>query len=237
MIQYFPLTLPVLLILAGLLVAMLAMVVLDVLSYAYVKMGIAPQYVLAVLFLSLVGSYVNIPIMRFPHVRVLGEQEVIYFGIRYVMPVVRDWPGTVLAINVGGAVVPVLTSMYLLVKNRLWVRGILGTAIVAAICHALAHPVPGMGIALPIFVPPLATTAVALILSQRQVAPLAYISGSLGTLIGADVLNLGTIQGLGTPIASIGGSGTFDGIFVTGLLAVLFASIATAFDRRNRSTA
>jgi len=234
MIQYFPLTLPLLLILAGVLVVLLLMLVLDVLSYAYVRMGIAPQYVLGVLFLSLVGSYINIPVMRFPQVRVVSEQEFIYFGIRYVMPVVRDWPGTVVAVNVGGAVVPVLTSIYLLIRNRLWWRGIVGTAIVAAICHAIAHPVPGMGIAIPIFVPPLATTAVALILSQRQVAPLAYISGSLGTLIGADLLNLDRIQGLGTPIASIGGSGTFDGIFVSGLLAVLFASIATAFDRRKR---
>jgi uncharacterized membrane protein len=84
-----------------------------------------------------------------------------------------------------------------------------------------------MGIAIPVFIPPLAAAAVALILSRRQVAPLAYISGSLGTLIGADLLNLGRIQSLGTPIASIGGSGTFDGIFVTGLMAVLFAILAT----------
>jgi uncharacterized membrane protein len=52
---------------------------------------------------------------------------------------------------------------------------------------------------------------------------LAYISGSLGTLIGADLLNLNNIQGLGAPVASIGGAGTFDGIFVTGILAVLLA--------------
>jgi uncharacterized membrane protein len=29
------------------------------------------------------------------------------------------------------------------------------------------------------------------------------------------------------PIASIGGAGAFDGIFVTGVLAVLYASVAT----------
>jgi hypothetical protein len=33
------------------------------------------------------------------------------------------------------------------------------------------------------------------------------------------------VQGLGAPIASIGGAGTFDGIFLTGILAVLIASI------------
>lgn len=71
------------------------------------------------------------------------------------------------------------------------------------------------------FVPPIAAAVVATLLSWRRAAPLAYISGSLRTLIGADLLNLGRIQGLGTPIASIGGAGTFDGIFLTGILAVL----------------
>ena len=53
----------------------------------------------------------------------------------------------------------------------------------------------------------------------------AYVSGSLGTLIGADLLNLDKMRAIGTPIASLGGAGTFDGIFVTGILAVLIASL------------
>ena len=61
--------------------------------------------------------------------------------------------------------------------------------------------------------------------SYRQAAPPAYISGSLGTLIGADLLNLDKLQGLGAPVASIGGAGTFDGVFLTGIAAVLIASI------------
>ena len=55
--------------------------------------------------------------------------------------------------------------------------------------------------------------------------PLAYIGGSMGTFIGADLLNLDKVQGIGAPVASIGGAGTFDGIFLTGILAVLLASI------------
>jgi uncharacterized membrane protein len=47
----------------------------------------------------------------------------------------------------------------------------------------------------------------------------------MGTLIGADLTNLDKIRGLGAPVASIGGAGTFDGIFLTGILAVLLASI------------
>jgi uncharacterized membrane protein len=64
----------------------------------------------------------------------------------YVIPVVIEWPGTVIAVNVGGAVIPGLLSLYLLVKNRLWVRGLLATAAAAAVCHLLARPVPGLGI-------------------------------------------------------------------------------------------
>jgi uncharacterized membrane protein len=66
-----------------------------------------------------------------------------------------------------------------------------------------------------------------MLLSMRYAPALAYISGTLGTLIGADLLNLAKIQGLGAPIASIGGAGTFDGIFTTGILAVLLAGLIT----------
>jgi len=72
---------------------------------------------------------------------------------------------------------------------------------------------------------------VALFLSLRRAAPLAYIGGSMGTLLGADLLNLGRVQHLGAPVASIGGAGTFDGIFVTGVLAVLIAGFAAGSPR------
>ena len=86
-------------------------------------------------------------------------------------------------------------------------------------------PLPGLGVAIPTFAPAIATTIVSLVLSRKSAAPLAYIAGSLGTLIGADLLNLDKIAELNTPVASIGGAGTFDGIFLTGIVAVLIASI------------
>jgi Protein of unknown function (DUF1614) len=99
----------------------------------------------------------------------------------------------------------------------------------AAICYHLAEPIAGLGIALPVFVPALATSIVALLLSRDRAAPLAYVAGSLGTLIGADLLNLGSIQGIGAPMASIGGAGTFDGIFLNAVLAVVIASMPGLF--------
>jgi Protein of unknown function (DUF1614) len=84
---------------------------------------------------------------------------------------------------------------------------------------------PGVGISARTFAPPLSAAGVALVLSRRFAAPLAYIGGSLGVLIGADLLNLGRLRSLGAPVASIGGAGTFDGIFLTGVIAVLLASL------------
>jgi uncharacterized membrane protein len=131
----------------------------------------------------------------------------------------------VIAVNVGGAVIPTLLSLYLLVTRNLWGKGALATVIVALVMHWLANPVPGIGIAVPVFAPVITTAAVALLLSRENAAPLAYIAGSLGTLIGADLSNLDKVAGLGAPVASIGGAGTFDGIFLTGILAVLIANL------------
>jgi uncharacterized membrane protein len=57
------------------------------------------------------------------------------------------------------------------------------------------------------------------------ITALAYVTGTLGTLIGGDLLNLGRVHDLEASAISIGGAGTFDGIFVTGILAVFLASI------------
>jgi uncharacterized membrane protein len=99
--------------------------------------------------------------------------------------------------------------------------------VVAIVVHFLAEPVRGVGIAVPMYTPPLVAAGVGILLSRRYAPPLAYVSGSLGTLVGADLLNLGKVRGLGAPVASIGGAGTFDGIFLTGILAVLLASLFT----------
>jgi uncharacterized membrane protein len=144
--------------------------------------------------------------------------------MQYVVPT-ADWQGTVIAVNVGGAIIPTLMSLYLLIKRKLWVKGGMAVAIVALIVHWQANPVPGLGIAVPIFVPVMITAAVAMLLSREDAAPLAYIAGSLGTLIGADLTNLDKVPGLGAPVASIGGAGTFDGIFLTSILAVLIAHL------------
>ena len=191
------------------------------LHYFPVGVGVATL----VLFGSLLGSYVNLPLLHLPEERVVSREVVEIFGVPFLAPVAVDWPGTILAVNVGGAVIPILLSFYLLVRYGLWGSGALATAIVALVVHRLATPVPGVGISVPTFAPPLLAALAALALSWRFAAPVAYIGGSLGVLIGADLLNLGLLRALGAPVASIGGAGTFDGIFLTGVIAVLLASL------------
>ena len=222
-LHFFPLPLPFLLVFFLLLGFLILLVQIGILEYAYEKMGIHRRQVFVLLLLSLLGSYVNIPVAELPAEKITSGQEIFFFGMRYVIPLVQEWPRTVIAVNLGGAVVPTLVSLYLMVKNKLYVRGLISVTIVAAIVHWLAQPVAGLGIAVPIFIPPLVAAGTALLISRRTAPPLAYIAGSLGTLIGGDLLNLNRLQGLGAPIASIGGAGTFDGIFLAGIVAVLLA--------------
>jgi uncharacterized membrane protein len=227
-LHYLPLTFPSFSILVATFAFLLLLIHVGILRYAFMHIGLSAGVAMLVLLASLIGAYFNIPVSELPAQRVISGAVVPYFGMRYVIPVVSHWPGTVIAVNVGGALIPSITSLFLLIRRELWLRGAVAVALVAAITHQIAHPMPGLGIALPLLVPVLSTAMVALLLSPRNAGPLAYIGGSVGTLIGADLLNLGRLQGLGAPVESIGGAGTFDGVFLTGILAVLIAGIIGA---------
>ena len=225
--QYLPITPGLFSILVLLLAGLIILIQLRILRYAYMKLGVGPGAALLLLFGSLVGSYFNIPITVLPAKVVRSGEIVDFFGMRYVVPLVTQWPGTVLAVNVGGAVIPTLMSTYLVLRYQLWLKAAIAVIAIAFIIHQMATPVQGVGIAVPVFGPVVATAILAFLLSREYAEPLAYIGGSMGTLIGADLLNLDKIGGLGAPVASIGGAGTFDGIFLTGILAVLLAGIAS----------
>src|SRR6266481_7098871 len=119
--QYLPLAGPFFAILVGVFLVVVLLIQINVLRYAYTRLGVSSGTALLLLFASLIGSYINIPVWEFPEREVQSGQEVTFFGIQYVVPVVVEWPGTVIALNVGGAVIPTLLSLYLLAKNELWV--------------------------------------------------------------------------------------------------------------------
>jgi uncharacterized membrane protein len=225
---YFPIGWMFLLFFWFLLALLVGLIQIGILEYVFESMGVGRRYMVALLLLCLLGSYVNIPLVHLPGKHVRAGEIVDFYGVQYVVPVLVNSEGTMLAVNLGGAVIPFLLSVYLIFKHRVFLESLVAVGLVTVAVHWMARPVPGVGIAVPIFIPPVITAIVALVLSRSNPAPLAYIAGSLGTLIGADLLNLNQVRDLGAPIASIGGAGKFDGIFLTGVVAVLLAGILGA---------
>ncbi len=210
------------LLLLGLLVVFLRYYVI---GYVYERLGLSRRAAVLILFAALLGSGINVPVAQLPAHAVVQPRIIEFFGMQYVIPSVVERQSTVIAVNVGGAVIPVLLVMYLVARFGLSRRSLLAIAVVTLVTHLLAQLVPGVGIALPPLLPPLVTAGTAILLDPWAAPRTAFIAGTLGTLIGADLLNLGHLQGLGAPVASIGGAGTFDGIFMTGIIAVVLAGM------------
>src|SRR5262245_59577967 len=150
---------------------LLAIFQIGVLGYAYEKMGISRRAAYWLLFLSLLGSGVNIRVAEL-HGPETMEMKVVHdaWGVAYLVGVPGQWPNTMLAINVGGALIPTLLSIYLIAKNQIYVNALIGVAAVAFVVNLMAHPVPGMGISVPIFIPPIVSALVAIFLSRDYAA-------------------------------------------------------------------
>jgi uncharacterized membrane protein len=212
-----------LLILAGLLAFLVTLVQLGLLSLAFEKLGLSRESAALLLATTLAGSLINLPLFSMssswvptelpPPLRRLFRFEHPPFGSR-----------TVVAVNVGGCVTPVAFSAYLLAHAPVAAADVaLAVAAVAAVAYASSRPMQGLGIGMPLLVAPFAAALVALALDPDHKAVLAYVAGTLGVLLGADILRIRDIRRLGAPVASVGGAGTFDAIFLTGIIAVLLA--------------
>jgi uncharacterized membrane protein len=207
-----------------LLVLVVGLVFVGAVGLAFRQVGFSSQVTVLILVATFFGSYVNIPLLRLKTVvPVVKEEYVSFFGIVFRIPQFEYGETiTLVAINMGGAVIPTLVSLYLLWKlPSATLYALVGIVIVATVTHLVAKPVKGLGIATPAFIPPLTAALVAYVLPSGAPTIVAYVSGVLGTLIGADITNLHKIPQLGAKIASIGGAGTFDGIFLSGIIAAL----------------
>ncbi|PIV64795.1 MAG: hypothetical protein COZ37_00630 [bacterium (Candidatus Ratteibacteria) CG_4_10_14_3_um_filter_41_18] len=160
-------------------------------GHALVKIGISPAVATLIFFLSIIGSLINIPLLS-------GNQNI--------------------AINVGGAIIPLLLCIYLFPKVPI-LKTIIAVMISALIMNKMAQPIPMVGVTIPMFIPPLVAVLLGFIFSPRNPTPVAYIAGVLGVLIGADLMNLSQVTGAG--MMSIGGAGVYDGIFLVGIISAL----------------
>jgi len=197
-------------------------------------LGIPVPIALLLFYLALMGSCINIPIKSYEtYEPAIVIREVRIFGIKWILPAfdigVRR---TILAINVGGAIIPVLISLFLLTYTipvheenpaSTYIKTLIALIAVTYFINKVARVVPGLGIAVPGFLPPIITAITSILLHaippKSNPAVIAYISGTLGTLIGADLMNLNKIIRIRARVVSIGGAGTFDGIYLTGLMA------------------
>lgn len=193
------------------------------------KLGLAPGSALVVTLGIFLGGMINIPIRKIPREQVVEVPMVSLFGLPRVAPqLVRQRTFTIIAVNVGGCLVPCALGVYELVRlaeagTGPLMAGLAAVAISTAVCFWLAKPVPNVGITMPALVPALVAALCALVLAREHAPPVAFIAGVLGTLIGADLLHLREVQRTHTGVASIGGAGTFDGIVLSGLVATLLA--------------
>ena len=211
-----------LLIFVLLLVCLPLFVQLGLISLAFDKLGLSMSQGLLLLFASLFGSALNMPVITIQAER--PELDTSKPGLRRLLrlPPLPFTGQTLIAVNVGGCLVPIVFSASLISRFPLAIQDmVLAIAITTAICYAASRPVPGIGIGMPIFIAPITAAIIAMMIGGELAAPLAYICGTLGVLIGADLLRMKDVAQLGAPIASIGGAGTFDGIFLTGIVAVL----------------
>lgn len=190
---------------------------LNLVSFSFGALGLSPSTAFALIVLMLAGSLINIPLTRHTrHYHMPGTMR----GLFSSPPPQHSG----LAINLGGAVVPLALSVYLLtLVPSLWQVGV-ATLIMAIVSKSLARPVPGRGIVLPVFVPPLLSALTAVLLAYEFAAPTAYIAGTMGTLIGADLLNIHRVRSF-PGVLSIGGAGVFDGIFLVGIVAVFLTAL------------
>ncbi len=197
---------------------LVAFIQVGLLRIAFYKLGMEPGAGVLLLFASLAGSMLNMPLLRL-------RSKVPIQGMPPLWPPMFMQAGhTVIGLNVGGALIPMLFSLYLIDLHQLQPGELLlGIGAVSVISHISSRPIPGMGIGMPVLVAPLSAALAAILIKPELSAPLAYVSGTLGVLIGADLLRLKDIRELGVPQAAIGGAGTFDGIFLTGIVAVLLA--------------
>ena len=192
---------------------------LNIVTAGFAQLGIPPGATLFVLFLILIGSSIDIPITK---KRIVMTKDSYFFGL-FSKPVAKV---NCIAVNLGGAIIPIILSFYFLfqiyINGFSLVKVLISTLLMILVTKHYSKIVPDKGITLPVFIPPLFSTIFSLILLPGFAAPSAFISGVLGTLIGADLLNLKKISRLGG-FLSIGGAGVFDGIFLTGIISALMS--------------
>lgn len=203
--------------------ALVAVIAFNLITTGFERAGVPRGMAGSLVALSLAGSLVNIPL----HIReVPGEPQPFRIGhfVFLRRPVMER---QVIAINVGGAVIPLVLSAWVLLENQSFWQTAVATLVVVVVTNRVARRVPGKGIEMPALLPPGVAALCAVLLSAGadggEATAIAYTSGTVGTLVGADLLNIRNLRDMGSGMMSIGGAGVFDGVFLSGIVAAFLS--------------
>lgn len=214
--------LPISLALFVLFLALIPVLIFLLPGVAFAKMGLNPVVGYAFFILCLLGGSVNYPVYKTKMPMKSDRDEFTLMIHRFMGVRIPVYGEQVIAINLGGAILPTLLSLYLLFRVPI-MTAFVATTLMSIVAYLLSKPVRGVGIIMPPFVPPFIAAIIAIVFSREHAPQIAYIAGVMGTLIGADLVRLPRLKNLDAPFLSIGGAGIFDGIFLVGLVSVLLA--------------
>jgi uncharacterized membrane protein len=218
--------------LIALLILIIPLLILGVIGAAFTRLGFSWISALAIVLLMLFGSFVNIPVykIRRDMIRIAPPDSSIFgeYSQSNPSPV---WDTTI-AINLGGAVIPVAVSLYvvyqaiLITGSSLLISVFAGIILVAVISYVSTRNIPGLGIQVSLIIPGLTALLAGFMLSGGtglSAAVIAFVSGIAGTLLGGNIAQLFRIKNLEVPSVSIGGAGTFGAVFICCILPALIA--------------
>ena len=188
-----------------------------IIQLGFENLGFPPELVFLTLFLMFLGSFINIPLGKRKLVQITESH---FFGLFRRQRLVAQG----LSLNVGGALIPLLIVGFLLFRVPLE-ETLIATLLMTLVAWKLSRVVPGKGIVVPVLIPPLFAALFAFLLVPEGAALVAFIAGTMGVLIGADILRLPQVMRGEVGMMSIGGAGVFDGIFLVGIVAALLAGL------------
>jgi len=213
------------------LLLLLPLFLAQLMAVALERLGLPPAFALAAVLGIFLGGMVNIPVKTIEREEDILVDPLSLYGFGKLSPffglrprIVKARTRSVIAVNLGGCVIPVGIAVYETVRviGLGWTPTLALAAVTVLnvlVCQRLARPVPQVGIAMPALVPPLVAAAPSLLLVPELAPPVAFVAGVLGPLVGADLFHLKEVTRVPTGVASIGGAGTFDGIVLSGMIA------------------
>jgi uncharacterized membrane protein len=231
-----PLTIIALLVIIGLIVIVVPLLFLGLVGKAFTTLvGLSWITATALVILILLCSLVNIPVwkIRKETIRMPHSPDGQFPDAFSPNETGGLWE-TSIAVNLGGAIIPVAMACWLLYRalvvtsgNTLYLQVIAATLIVAAMAYVTTRPMVGIGLRVPLFIPGLTALLCGILLAGGfgllSAGVIAFVSATVGILLGANIAHLPHVGDLEVPQVSIGGAGTFGAIFIGCILSALIA--------------